>query len=138
MTPDPEATDKQQEGLQWWTSKGGAYGVTPIIYRGILYVFQSNGVVATYRANSGEQIYKKRVVSGRSGDIVASPIASDGKIYLAGGDGDIFVIQTGEEYQRALVCPVGEQVMATPAAAPNRLLIRGVEHLFCISRSDER
>ncbi|MEL7497771.1 MAG: ankyrin repeat domain-containing protein [Planctomycetota bacterium] len=135
LTPKPDAT--KNKGLQWWTNKGGAYGVTPIIDDGILYIFHGNGILTTYRSDTGEQIYKQRIGS-RTGDIVASPIVSDGKIFLAGGDGDVFVIPTGEEFQKATVCPIGEQVMATPAAAANRLLIRGVEHLYCLANEDKR
>ena len=124
-------------GLQWWSPKGGAYGVTPIIYRDQLYILKSNGVITSYETQTGRELYKSRVVRGRSGDIVASPIACDGKIYIVGGDGDVFVLPAGPEYGKPAVCPVGEQVMATPAAAPGRLIIRGVDHLFCFVGDSE-
>lgn len=138
LTPEADSGSKGQRGLQWWLPNGGAYGVTPIVYRDVLYILQSNGVLTTYDANSGEPFYKKRVVSGRSGDIVASPIAADGKIYIIGGDGDVFVLSAGKEYKRPMVCPIGEQVMATPAAAQGRLIVRGLNHLFCfVNLADE-
>ncbi len=138
LTPPKDAQPTGQPGLQWWLPTGGAYSITPIIYRDLLYVFQSNGVLTTFEAGTGKKIYKKRVVSGRSGDIVASPIVSDSKIYVVGGDGDVFVLRAGPEYERPTVCPIGEQVMATPAAAPGRLVIRGLNHLFCFSSNSEK
>ncbi len=136
LTPPKDSKPSGQTGLQWWLPKGGAYSITPIIYGDLLYIIQSNGVLTTYEAKTGKQVYKQRVVSGRSGDIVASPIAADGKIYIIGGDGDVFVLSAGREYESPMVCPVGEQVMATPAAAPGRLVIRGRTHVFCFTHAE--
>ncbi|MEM9942179.1 MAG: PQQ-binding-like beta-propeller repeat protein [Planctomycetota bacterium] len=134
LTPGKEETDSNQPGLQWWNQKDGAYSVTPLVYRDLLYIFSSNGVVKVFESDSGKIVYKKRIASGRSGDIVASPIAANGKIYLLGGDGDIFILDAGREYHRPTVCSIGQPLMASPAAAQNRLVIRGKDDLFCFSK----
>ena len=45
------------------------------------------------------RLYRARV--GGGGAFSASPVASDGKLYLASEDGDVFVIQAGTRIRRA-------------------------------------
>jgi outer membrane protein assembly factor BamB len=102
---------------------------TPIVYGDILYTCQNNGVLSAYRAETGERIYQHRIASGA---FSASPIASDGKLYFTSEDGDVYVVAAGAEYELLSTNPMGEVLMATPAAAPERLFIRGQHHLFSI------
>lgn len=120
----------------WFRPKGGAYMVTPLVYDNQIYFFQSSGVMTCLRSDTGEPVFKARVAGGRSGDIVASPIACDGKIFVAGSHGDVFVLDAGDQYQRPIVCPVGEPIMATPAAAPGRLIVRGKDHVYCFTKNE--
>ncbi|MEM1069255.1 MAG: PQQ-binding-like beta-propeller repeat protein [Planctomycetota bacterium] len=123
------------ESIPWQTEKGGAYCITPIVYEDLLFVLQSNGVITCRDARDGQVVYKGRVAGGRSGDLVASPIAADGNLLIPSSGGDIFVLPTGREYTRPRVCPVGESIMASPAAANGVLLIRGLKNLYCIDGS---
>lgn len=118
----------------WFRERGGAYLVTPLVYRGLMYFLQTNGVITCLDSKDGSEIYKKRLASGRSGDIVASPIAADGNIYIAGSNGDVFVLAAGASFERPTVCPIGEPIMASPAAARSRLIIRGQNHVFCLAQ----
>ena len=62
----------------------------------MLYTLNNNGILTAYDAKSGERIYRARV--GGGGSFSASPVAADGRLYLASEDGDIFVVQAGREY----------------------------------------
>jgi outer membrane protein assembly factor BamB len=42
-------------------------------------------------------VYQERVAGG--GSFSASPVAADGKIYLASEDGDMYVIKAGPTYE---------------------------------------
>ncbi|HJS73273.1 MAG TPA: PQQ-binding-like beta-propeller repeat protein [Vicinamibacteria bacterium] len=124
--------------VAWKSSRDGSYMTTPIVYGDLLYTCQNNGVLAAYRAESGVRVYQERIATGA---FSASPIASDGRLYFTSEDGDVYVVAAGEEFELLATNPMGEVLMATPAAAPGRLFIRGQHHLFSIkdaATADER
>ncbi len=82
---------------------------------------------------SGERVYQKRVASGA---FSASPIASDGKLYLTSEDGEIYVVRAGPEFELLQTNRMGEITMATPAAAKSQLLVRTQHHLFSIRETN--
>ena len=104
---------------------------TPLIYRSMLYVLANNGLFDAYDLESGREIYRQRVPHQGSG-FSASPVVSDGRIYLASEDGDMFVVGAGEGFTLLATNPMGEPLMATPAIAGGHLYVRGAQHLFAI------
>ena len=67
------------------------------------------------------------------GDYYASPIAGDGKIYVAGENGFVVVLSQGPKLNILAKNDMGEPCLATPAIADGRIFIRTRETLFCIS-----
>ena len=57
-------------------------------------------------------------------------MASDGKIYLASEDGDVFVVKAGPKYELLATNGVGEVMMATPAISDGLVIVRGLKHVF--------
>ena len=86
-------------------------------------------MLTAYNARTGERVYQERV-GGTGGAFTASPVASDGKIYLASEDGDVFVVKAGPKYELLSKNPVGEVMMATPAISDGLLIVRTVSHLY--------
>jgi outer membrane protein assembly factor BamB len=114
--------------LAWTTSKGSPYTPTPIIYGDLLYVLADNGVFSTYDAKTGELVYQQRLPSSFS----ASPVAADGRLYLASEDGDVFVVKAGRQYELLSKNTMGQPVMATPALAQGRLIVRGENAIYAL------
>jgi outer membrane protein assembly factor BamB len=106
---------------------------TPLIYDGILYVIGNAGVFDAYDLATGSEIYRERIPHQGSG-FSASPVASDGRIYLSSEDGDIFVVQTGRAFKLLGRYAMGEPLMATPALGDRTMYVRGEHHLFAIGR----
>ena len=102
---------------------------TPVVYGDHLYTCSNQGVLTAYNAKTGERIYQERL-GGKGGAFTASPIASDGKIYLSSEDGDVFVVKAGPKYELLATNPVGEVMMATPAMTGGMFIVRGIKHLF--------
>ena len=69
-------------------------------------------------------------LGGTGGAFTASPVASDGKIYLSSEDGDVFVVKAGPKHELLAKNPVGEVLMATPAISDGLLIVRGINHVF--------
>jgi len=116
--------------VSWSTKRGGPYIPTPLIYGEQLYVL-NNGVLASYKVATGEQIYQKRL-GGTGGAFSASPVAADGKIYCASEDGDVFVIKAGPDYEELAKNSMGEVVMATPAISDGLIILRGLKNIYAI------
>ena len=114
--------------LAWSTAKGSPYTPTPIIYGDLLYALADNGVLSAYVATSGELVYQQRLPSSFS----ASPIAADGRLYLASEDGDVFVVKAGRQYQLLSRNTMGQPLMATPALSEGMLIVRGKDAVYAL------
>ena len=110
---------------------------TPLIYEGQLYVLNNDGVFASYDMATGEEIYRERIPHGGSG-FSASPLASDGRLFLPGEDGDVFIVRSGPEFALIGSNSVPEPVMASPAISDGMLYIRARDHLWAISSLEAR
>jgi outer membrane protein assembly factor BamB len=108
-----------------------------VIYGSHLYVCLNNGVLAAYDVKTGERAYQERL-GGKGGAFSASPVAGDGKIYLASEDGDVFVVKAGASYELLATNPVGEVLMASPAISDGVLYVRGLKHLFAFAAQPEK
>ena len=105
--------------------------VTPIVYGDYLYNLRNNGALGVFDANSGELMYQARL--GAAGGFSASPVATGGKLYFTGEDGDIFVLKAGPRFQLLATNQMGEVCMATPAISEGMLLFRTQGHVVAIA-----
>lgn len=122
-----ELTDK---ALAWKTDRGAPYTGTPILYQGILYALTDNGILSAYEPKTGERIYQQRVAGGAG--FSASPVAANGRLYLASEDGDVHVVKAGRAYELLASNRMGEPLMATPAISGNTMFIRTLTSLVAV------
>lgn len=122
------------EFIAWSKQRGGPYMPTPIVYGELLYTCSNQGVFTAYNAKTGERVYQERL-GGTGGAFTASPVASDGKIYLASEDGDVFVVKAGPKYELLAKNPVGEVMMATPAISDGMVIVRTISHLYAFGET---
>ena len=120
---------ESNEFVAWSKQRGGPYMPTPIVYGELLYTVSNQGVLTAYNAKTGERVYQERL-GGTGGAFTASPVASDGKIYLSSEDGDVFVVKAGPKYELLSKNPVGEVMMATPAISDGLVIVRTVSNLY--------
>lgn len=121
--------------IAWSQPKGAPYNPSTLAYDGIIYVLYDQGFLATYDAANGSEIYsKKRIPKGRA--FTASPWAYDGKLFCVNEHGTTFVIKAGSQFELLRNNPLAadDMVMATPAIAGDRLLIRTTARLYCVRR----
>jgi outer membrane protein assembly factor BamB len=118
------------DSIAWSTTRGGPYIPTPIVYGDHLYILSIAGVLAAHDVRTGQRIYQQRL--GMGGSFSASPVAADGKIYLASEDGDVFIVKAGPQYELLGTNAIGEVVMSTPAISDGTLIVRGLRNVFAI------
>jgi hypothetical protein len=131
--PTPSALPKGSTSsatIAWSNDREGTYIPPPLVYRDLLYTLNNNGILTVYDAKSGERAYRTRV--GTGGSFSASPVAADGRLYIANEDGDVYVIKAGREYVELAKNPMGEVIMATPAISDGVVLIRTLQHVYAM------
>jgi outer membrane protein assembly factor BamB len=121
------------EAIAWSRTGRGSYMPTPLIYDGILYVLGNNGLFDAYNLRTGEELYRQRLPLVGSG-FSASPVASDGKIYLSNEDGEMLVIAAGQKFAHIATNSMGEMLMATPALSDGVMYVRSSASLFAVGR----
>jgi outer membrane protein assembly factor BamB len=121
-------------GAVVWSKTGrGSYMPTPLVYRGVLYVLNNNGLFDAYDLRTGDELYRQRLPTVGSG-FSASPVASDGKLYLPNEDGEILVVAAGREFKHVATNSMGELLMATPAISDGVMYVRSAASLFAVGR----
>src|SRR6266404_1481654 len=121
------------EAIAWSRTGRGSYMPTPLIYDGILYVLANNGLLDAYNLRTGEELYRQRLPVVGSG-FSASPVASDGKLYLSNEDGEMLVIAAGQKFAHIATNSMGEMLMATPALSDGVMYVRSSASLFAVGR----
>jgi outer membrane protein assembly factor BamB len=101
---------------------------SPLVYNGCLYILGRQ--LACYDAATGDEHYNERIEGARG--FTSSPWAYDGKVFCLDEAGTTFVIEAGSEYALLGSNKLGEMFWSSPAIAHGQLLMRGIDHLFCI------
>jgi len=128
ISPSEEAS--ANEGIVWSTLRGGSYMSTPVVYRGYIYLGNSNGIVRCFDSRTGKKIYEKRLGPGAA--IISSLVAAEGKVFCASEDGTVYVLAVGPEFKILARNPMGEPCFATPAISQGVLYFRTTKSLIAI------
>jgi len=121
------------QAIAWSKTSRGPYMPTPLCYDRIVYVLNNDGIFDAYDAETGEEIYRKRLEPVGSG-FSASPIAADGRLYLSNEDGEMLVVAAGREFRLISTNTIGELLMATPALSNGVMYVRSASSLFAIGK----
>jgi outer membrane protein assembly factor BamB len=130
-----EEGQSSNAGVVWSKTARGPYMPTPLAYHGVLYVLANNGLFDAYDLKTGTEVYRQRLAVVGSG-FSASPVAADGKIYLANEDGEMLVVAAGQTFSQISANSMGELLMATPALSEGVMYVRSSTGLFAIGRKE--
>ena len=114
--------------IDWRVPGGASYVPSILYYDGLLYMTNEVGVVTCADAKTGERLWRQRL----GGVFFASPVAGDGKVYLASETGETFVLRAGRTPEILAQNDLGERVIASPAIAHKRLYFRSDRALFAV------
>jgi outer membrane protein assembly factor BamB len=104
---------------------------SPILRDGLVFVSNDLGIMSAVVAKSGETAWTHRY----GGNITASPVCADGKIYFFTEDGAAPVIEAGSEFKLAAENHLDAGCMASPAIVGNSLIVRTKTHLYRIEKT---
>ena len=102
-----------------------------LVYGNRVYTVKAGGLASCFDAIQGKALWEMERLDNL-GDYYASPVAADGKVFMAGRNGFIVVLEDGPEMRVLATNDMNGEIVATPAIADGRLYIRTKERLFCV------
>lgn len=97
--------------------------VSPIVTENRMLLVKGGGIATCFEVKQGESVYGPVRIQN-TGNYFASPIYGDGKIYIAGENGRIVVLEDGPELNIAAVNDLEDSILGTPAIADGALIVR--------------
>jgi outer membrane protein assembly factor BamB len=120
--------DVSATNVAWKQSKAAPEVPSPLYYDGRVYLVSERGIVTCRDAASGNEVYRHRL--GTRGTCYASPVAGDGKIYVASDGGTVIVFKPGDEFELLATNEFDEAIMATPALVDSKVYLRTARRLY--------
>lgn len=114
----------------WRFKKNLPYIPAPLVYRDVFYMVKTGGIITTLEAASGRSLKEGRSADA-PGEYYASPVAADGKVFLASVEGTITVLKAAGRWEILGVNDLGEQIHATPALGAGRIYVRTRDAVYC-------
>jgi outer membrane protein assembly factor BamB len=118
--------------VQWCLPKGGSYLHTLLLYHDRLYNFNWNGTINCLDPITGREIYNAKL--GKTKSFVASPVASDGKIYIVDEEGTVFIIKEGDTFVQLGEIPMNDNSMTAPAITDGMIFFRTQRYLIAVGK----
>jgi outer membrane protein assembly factor BamB len=121
------------DAVVWEATRGLSYTPSPVLHDGILYVLTDNGQLSALDAKTGTPHYQQQRLP-KPYNFKASPIAVNGRLYLATEEDDVLVVKMGTAYEVLATNTLADQsFIATPVVAAGDLYLRSRTHLFRIA-----
>jgi outer membrane protein assembly factor BamB len=96
-----------------------------------LYLVSDQGVATCLDARTGEELWAQRL----GGNVNASPLFADGRIYFCNRDGATFVVAPGREYKLLAENRLEGAFFASPAVVEKSLVLRTDQALYRIEKT---
>ena len=129
------SADMTATAVRWRYQRGIPQLPSPLLYQHALYmVNDAGGLVTVLNPESGALIVQGRL-KVPSDRYYASPVAGDGKIYIASESGKVVVLPPGGSLDALAVNDLQDSIYATPALVDKRIYIRTVNSLYCFGLS---
>ena len=125
----------QSPDVAWSKTRSGPGMASPVVAGGLLYIPGSGGILNCYDVKTGERVYRTRVPGMAT--VAASLWADEKHVFILDESGTTHVVAVGPTFKRVAANKVSDLFWSTPAVAGDRLLLRGVEKLYCIAGKAE-
>jgi outer membrane protein assembly factor BamB len=116
--------------IKWYIPRGGSYMHTMILYHDRLYNVNWNGIINCLDPLTGKEIYNAKL--GKSKSFIASPVASDGKIYIVDEEGIVYIIQDGDLFNLIAEIPLDDICMTAPSISDGMIFFRTQKYLIAV------
>lgn len=122
--------DLTEKNVAWKATRGLPYVASPLFYRGNVYTIKDGGMLSCFDAKTGEVRYEQERIDAQ-GNYYASPVAADGRIFLASVKGRVTVVKAGGEKPEILhQADFNERIAATMAILDDKIYLRTQTKLY--------
>jgi outer membrane protein assembly factor BamB len=118
--------------IKWSHPRGGSYMITLLLYHDRLYNLNWNGTINCFDPLTGNEIYSAKL--GKSKSFVASPVASDGKIYIIDEEGTVYIIKDGDTFMQVAEIPLNDICMTAPSITDGMIIFRTQKWLIAAGK----
>lgn len=117
--------------ITWRYNKQVPQIASPVVVGNEIYfVSDQGGILTCLDAESGAVHYRERL----GGTHAASLLYAGRAIYVANRQGQVHVVRPGAAFERLAVNELDSGILASPAVAGDRLLIRTEQSLYCLQQ----
>lgn len=116
--------------IRWRFRKNLPFVPAPLVYQDVIYLVRDGGIITTVDPSTGQMLKEGRTKEAL-GEYHASPVAADGKVYLASTEGKVTVLKAGGQWEVLGVSDLGDEIHATPALGDGRIYVRTRGALYC-------
>ena len=127
--------DMSDTAIRWKYQRTVPQLPSPLLYGGVLYMVNDNGIVTTLNPETGVVVTQGRL-TGALGAHFASPVAADGHIFFTTEAGAVVVVSPGGDISPMVVNELDEDTYATPAFADGRFYVRTTAALYAFGRPE--
>jgi outer membrane protein assembly factor BamB len=124
--------DTSNSYVKWSRPRGGSYMHTMLLYRNRLYNMGWNGLVQCLNPETGTEIYNGKL--GKAKSFVASPVASDGKIFIVDEEGTVYVLKDGPQFNLLAEIPLNDNCLTAPAITDGMIYFRTQKWLIAVGK----
>jgi outer membrane protein assembly factor BamB len=119
--------------IEWTHGRNTPYIPSPLLYGGRLYFFSNNNAQLTVlESRDGTPRLDAVRLDGIFG-VYASPLGADGKVYVAGRNGVVWVLKEGPALEVLAKNRLEDGFDASPVAVGDTLFLRGKKHLYAVA-----
>jgi outer membrane protein assembly factor BamB len=127
-----KSNETSNEYIKWSLPRGGSYMHTMLLYRNHLYNVNWNGSVICLDPLTGKEIYNAKL--GKTKSFIASPVASDGKIYILDEEGTVYILQDGDSFKLLAEIPLKDVCLTAPAITDGMIIFRTQKYLIAAGK----
>ena len=121
--------------IAWQLDRDTPYVPSPLLYDNILYFLKTNnGLLSAFDAPSGKPHYQVQRIAKAMGEVFASPVGADGRVYIVARDGVTTVIKHGTSYEVLAENTLDDGFDASPALVDGEIFMRGYKYLYAIAQ----
>ena len=122
--------DMTETAIEWRYYRSLPNVPSPLVFGDVVYLIKDGGVLTALDKATGE-VTKQGRLRDAMDRYFSSPVAADGKIYMASEAGKVTVLQPGREWEILEVNDLEDEIWATPVITDGKLYLRTRSALYC-------
>jgi len=103
-----------------------------LLYKNHLYNVNWNGAFICLDPLTGKEIYNAKL--GNTKSFIASPVASDGKIYVVDEEGTVYIVEDGDAFKLLAEIPMNDICLTAPAITDGMIIFRTQKYLVAVGK----